>query len=404
MGMGQMPFVKKDNERGGIMRLSTEALEQAAWLTKEMIRFPSYEAEGKRALLRWLEDYIKKEVPQATVYTYDMDTTEPYFAAVLRCEEAKFRLMLQGHIDVVSPEGMEEPYSGREEGGNIYGRGASDMKSGCACNIVAFLEAAKLERTGEIWLVFSSDEEYSAAEMGKAFSSQQLPVMDLAVIPECTSGKMSVAHKGNAWLQVDFFGKSAHASDPSKGKNAISMANRFLTKLEAYLEHAYDHQEDPICGKPVMNVGVICGGSAPNVVPPKCTVKIDKRYLPGDTVDTFIGEMEQILAQCKEEDAAFEGKVSVIVGCTPLKFDVNSPLCQRVMQAINRVRETEVEVGFLPGWGEGGFIQNFGIPTFYLGPGLMEEAHTPTEYVPVKEIHQVAEEMFQIVLETCVEK
>ncbi len=386
------------------MRLSRQARDKVVELTKKLISFNSYEAEGKQQLLLWLKTYLMQEVPEAKVTVYDMETPEPYLIAVLPCEKPSFRLLLQGHIDVVSPEGMEEPFLAKEADGKIFGRGASDMKSGCACSIVAFLEAAKCKRSGQVWLAFSSDEEYQAAEMVKAFQSQQLPVMDLAVIAECTSGKMSVAHKGNAWLQVEFLGKSAHASNPALGKNAIYMANSFLTKLVQYLEHAYDQQEDPICGKPVMNVGVIEGGSAPNVVPPKCTIKIDKRYLPGDTVDTFFQEIEAPLQQCKEEDDSFESRTSLIVDCTPLKFDVNTPLCQRVMSAIDAVRTEQIEVSFLPGWGEGGFIQNFGIPTFYLGPGLMEEAHTPTEYVVINDMVEVAEELFQIVVETCVEK
>ena len=376
---------------------------EAIVLTQELVRTDSYALEGKRKLLQFLKTYICA-ASGVSAQLYDMETDAPYMVAKLPCTtgEPEFKLLLQGHLDTVSSEGMENPFTPDIQDGKLWGRGSADMKSGCAAVARVFIECAGLERRrGDIYLAYSTDEEYDAAEMVKALELGHLPKCDLAVIAEPSSDQLFAAHKGNAWVQVDFFGKSAHASAPENGVNAIYMANAFVSELTEYLKTAYVDQMDPLCGRPVMNLGVIQGGSKPNVVPPHCTIQIDKRYLPGDTIQTFLDEMEMIISRCKERDPQFKAEVSTIVDCTPLCFPTESPLFQKVKDIIDSTRETPIEVSFMPGWGEGGFIQNFGIPTFYLGPGMMEAAHAPDESVAVEQIVSAARAIYAIASGLC---
>ena len=255
-----------------------------AW-TQQFCRINSFLGAGKREAV-FLAEKILKESCDATVTVYDADTEEPYIIAAKTCENPKFQLLLEGHLDVVSPEGMEHPFDGEIKDGILYGRGSVDMKGGCGSMLAAFVNACQKPLEGDLYLMFSTDEEYAGEEIKKALEKGYLPKVDFALIAEPTGGTMATAHKGEAWIDVEFFGKSAHSSMPHMGKNAIYMATAFLQKLQAYLPEL-EQMAHPLYGAPTMSVGVMEGGSTPNVVPPYAKMTIDLRYLPGQKSELF---------------------------------------------------------------------------------------------------------------------
>lgn len=111
---------------------------------------------------------ILKESCDATVTVYDADTEEPYIIAAKTCENPKFQLLLEGHLDVVSPEGMEHPFDAEIKDGILYGRGSVDMKGGCGSMLAAFVNACQKPLEGDLYLMFSTDEEYAGEEIKKA--------------------------------------------------------------------------------------------------------------------------------------------------------------------------------------------------------------------------------------------
>lgn len=370
-------------------------------LTRELVKFNSYELEGKLQCIKYVEKYLKENT-DADINSYDMDTEDPYLVAQLKIKNPKFKLMLQGHLDVVSPEGMKEPFSARVEDGYMHGRGTSDMKSGCASIITAFVEASRMEnQTGDLILAFSTDEEYKADQMTSAIAIGNIPKPDLCIIAEPTAENFAVSHKGNAWMKVEFSGKTAHASTPKLGINAIHRAGRFTAKLEKYLEIQDETLEETKFGKPTMNIGTIQGGSKPNVVPSSCTLMIDKRYLPSENVDIFIKEIEDIIEECRKEDSEFEAVTTLIGDWSALSLDTDKEAFKRIKKAVEQANKKEVVVADLGGWGEGGYLQKLGIDTMYYGPGNFGEAHTPTEKLFIEELISVCNGMNAIVQELC---
>lgn len=119
--------------------------------------------------LMWKSSSAMRRVPAVTIY--DADTDEPFLIASLKPEGAVFKFLLEGHLDVVSPEGMEKPFDGIIEDGYLCGRGVSDMKGGAAAQLAAFMAAANDDGLKqEIYLMFSTDEEYAGVEIKKALT------------------------------------------------------------------------------------------------------------------------------------------------------------------------------------------------------------------------------------------
>lgn len=375
---------------------------QAVSMTQKLITYNSFEEKGKKEILEYLFNYLSDN-QRILVKLYDMDTDAPYLIASLKCSsEPKFKLLLQGHIDTVNLGSMENPLNPVINNGEILGRGSADMKSGCAALLLAFMECAKIENLkGDIYLGLSSDEEYSAAEMVKALKLGQIPECDLGIIAEPTETCLAVAHKGNAWARVNFNGKSVHASIPQNGLNSIYMASQFINELTQYIAKAYEKTVDELLGSPTMVVGTIEGGSGTNVVPASCFITIDKRYLPSDNIDTFKEELSMLLEKCREKYPDFDGSYSIIVDCPGLQFPVESDLYKTIVNAVEKTTSCTVVRKALSGWGEGGYIQQFNIPTLYYGPGSLRRAHTPDERVKVEEIISVSKGVMSIILDTC---
>ena len=126
-----------------------ERYENAAvtW-TQQFCRINSFLGAGKREAV-FLAEKILKESCDATVTVYDADTEEPYIIAEKICENPKFRLLLEGHLDVVSPEGMEHPFDAEIKDGILYGRGSVDMKGGCGSMLAAFVAACQKPLEGD---------------------------------------------------------------------------------------------------------------------------------------------------------------------------------------------------------------------------------------------------------------
>jgi len=347
-----------------------ERYENAAvtW-TQQFCRINSFLGAGKREAV-FLAEKILKESCDATVTVYDADTEEPYIIAEKICENPKFRLLLEGHLDVVSPEGMEHPFDAEIKDGILYGRGSVDMKGGCGSMLAAFVAACQKPLEGDLYLMFSTDEEYAGEEIKKALEKGHLPKVDFALIAEPTNGTMATAHKGEAWIDVEFFGKSAHSSMPHMGKNAIYMATAFLHNLQAYLPEM-KKMAHPLYGAPTMSVGTIEGGSTPNVVPPYAKITIDIRYLPGTSSESFLKVLQNLAVLCKTENEDFSAKITKIGEWNDVCTDRESPTFRRIWQAASKAMGKEVELTVMTGWGEGGFMNLYGIPVVTLGQGKM---------------------------------
>ena len=306
-------------------------------------------------------------------------------------------LMLSGHVDVVPPAGMTDPWSARIEGDRMHGRGTTDMKSGAACALSAFVEAAKKGVDGVLWLILSTDEETAAQGVVRVLEKPNAPRPQLCVICEPTGLTVRSAHRGDCWIRVDFTGKSAHSSRPHLGINAIEAAALFIVKARKRLPELL--AENAAAGPATSSIDLVSGGAAENVVPESASVTIDFRYQGAESADTQVKRIERVLEELRADSdfPAVTTKLTVTGDWTALSTDMTLPIVGKALGALSESLGRMPESSEMTGWGEGGFMQKFGIPAIYFGPGDGPLAHTPKESVSVSEIKTCAGAVFHMV-------
>jgi succinyl-diaminopimelate desuccinylase len=188
-----------------------------------------------------------------------------------------------GHIDTVplgAAKWKQDAFGASLEGGRLYGRGASDMKSGVAAFVVAALALAERLREGPgVTLVITADEECGCG--GAAFLAKQtnlLGTVGALVVGEPTGNYPLVGHKGALWLEARTTGVTAHGSMPERGDNAIFKAARAVDDLRKF---DFGIDPHPLMGRPTLNVGTLHGGLNINSVPDSATIGVDIRTIPG---------------------------------------------------------------------------------------------------------------------------
>lgn len=297
-------------------------------------------------------------------------------------------LLVGTHMDIVPPgDGWDtDPFEAYVKDGKIYGRGVLDNKGPLAVSMVTvkLLKelGIKLKGTFIIGAIVSEEfREKDEMDPGIEFlMKNKLVSPTYAIIPDIGENmkKIDIAEKGRMVVKVTATGKQAHGSTPERGVNAVTMMGHYLAKLKdlkmSYTEHNY-------LGHPSINPGVIRGGSAANIVPAKCDLLIDIRYLPSQTADGVIQELRD-LSGSVEGQFDFE-----IQQCSkPHEIDPDNILVKIAQENSRDI------LGFTPepfGLGGGTFAKSFnlaGIKAIGFGPGDDFAFHVSNEYVEIKQL------------------
>jgi len=296
-------------------------------------------------------------------------------------------LVLSGHMDVVPAEEegwRHDPFSLADEGDRWVGRGSCDMKGFLA--LAANLSVgAKAERwRAPLALVFTYDEEVGtlgAKRLTESFpAAERLPRS--AIIGEPTSLRVARTHKGHAKLRVALHGVSAHSGYPHLGANAIEPAGRVivaLTRLRRELEAERAPNRDLFPEVPYvpLNVGTIRGGSAINVVPDRCALEVGFRPLPGIPSEELF---ERVGRAARAAAAPFEPEIALLSDSPPLLLDEASPIHRHLCGLVGQQEGSSVSFATDAGW-----LQRLGLDCAIFGPGSIEVAHKPNEFLPKNE-------------------
>jgi acetylornithine deacetylase/succinyl-diaminopimelate desuccinylase family protein len=296
-------------------------------------------------------------------------------------------LIFNGHLDVV-PAGDPSrwkypPFQGKLSKGRIYGRGASDMKSGIASFIHALsvidLSKIKLHQGGAI-LHLVSDEE-SHGHQGMGFLTRRGGIQgDAALVGEPTDLQPVIAQKGALWLRISTLGKSAHGSRPHLGVNAIEK----MTKLMERLNSIPLEKEHPLLGKPTLGIGTIQGGTKINIVPDRCEIEVDRRMLPGEKKEEVLGELKAIMDSLQSQDPFFQYRMEEIDFAEPSEVNPEEEIVKMGVEAIQEVMGTKPSLRAFSGFTDSRFyINQCNIPALIFGPGGTDQSHTTDESVEV---------------------
>ena len=303
-------------------------------------------------------------------------------------------LIFNGHLDVV-PAGdpsqwKYSPFQGKLSKGRIYGRGASDMKSGIASFIHALSMIDRLKihfHQGAVILHLVSDEE-SHGHHGMGFLTQKGGIHgDAALVGEPTDLCPVIAHKGALWLKISTLGKSAHSSRPHLGVNAIEKMMKLIHQINLIsLE-----KEHPLLGKPTLNVGTIRGGTKINIVPDRCEIELDRRILPSEKKEEIVGEIKKILDSLRLQDPLFQYQMEEIDFAEPSEVNPEEEIVRMGVEAIHQVTGESRPLRAFSGFTDSRFyINQCCIPTLILGPGDTNQIHTTDESVEVEALVRAA--------------
>lgn len=303
-------------------------------------------------------------------------------------------VVLSGHTDVVPVEGQpwsSDPFALVEREGKLFGRGSSDMKGFIACALAAVPDLAKAKLVRPIHLCLSYDEEIGCfgARTLVADVIGNLPRPRLAIIGEPTEMRVVNAHKGGCRLRCTIRGVAAHGSQPQLGANAIVYAAevvRFVRDLDREFREAADPDSPFVPPFTSFNVGTIQGGVASNVVAPSCEVGFEFRAMPGTDPDAIVARVRdfltaELLPRLKAEHPDADIALVKTIDIQPLVPDPESEAEQVVRRLTGANASHVVSFGT-----EAGVYQANGIPAVVCGPGSIDQAHKPDEFIALDQL------------------
>ena len=300
------------------------------------------------------------------------------------------RLAWNGHLDTV-PAGdpstwSSGPFEGAVVDGRLVGRGACDMKGPIAAALaaVAALGRAGLSLAGTLDLHLVADEELAGTHGTRVLRDEGLLDQDAAIVGEPSEMEIALAERGGAWVTAVAHGKAAHGSQPHLGVNAILTMSRFLLRLP----EALPDRVHPLVGSPSVNVALVTGGSAPNVVPDRCEVEIDRRIVPGEEdPEEVLAPFRRLVEDLVAEQPETHIEISLKDWTEAAETTGDSAIASLVRDAIAaETGSSPPFVGFTGITDARFYINDAHIPTVIAGPGSLSLAHTANESIGVDEM------------------
>jgi acetylornithine deacetylase/succinyl-diaminopimelate desuccinylase-like protein len=291
----------------------------------------------------------------------------------------KRTIVLAPHLDTVGA--TEAQLVPRWKNGRLYGRGACDTKGSVAAMFVALCElAGSPARPLETEIVFAGlvDEEHAQAG-SRALAASGFKA-DLAIVGEPTQLLAVTAHKGSLWLDLETRGRAAHGATPHLGQNAIHEMARVVDVLESGYAAQLRRRKHRLLGVATVNVGMIFGGTQPNIVPEACVIAVDRRTLPGET-DARV--MREIAARLRKEHLRAKISNRKIAPAPALETAPMLPLVRQFFSCLGQTRPVGVDY-----FCDAAILAGAGIPSIVFGPGHIAQAHTADEWISLTQLER----------------
>jgi acetylornithine deacetylase/succinyl-diaminopimelate desuccinylase family protein len=362
-------------------------------LARSLIGIPSVSGDEAR-IMSWLSEWCRDL--DLDVSEFARDESRPNLVISLGDPAAGPTLVMNGHLDTVPVSDPDQwrtdPFDPvvSEDGRRLFGRGASDMKASVGVMLAIMELFRDQDLQGCLQAHIVSDEEqggqFGTIVLMDAIANGILPKPTYCLIGEKSDLKVRNAERGILGMRVRVFGRASHtAAARVTGVNAIALAARAILALEGDIERYH-----PSVGKPVISINQIHGGVAHNVVPGECVFTIDRRLIPGETRESVVDEITEILMNVA---AVEEGRFKYTLEVDPdARFmppnitEVESPLVRSVWDATRNVLGKEPE--FFVQWAgatDGSYYRQVGIDTVGMGPGG-ENAHGANEAVFIDDL------------------
>jgi len=362
-------------------------------ILKELIKIPSLNPEdtdrtewvGEQGVVDWVESYLTPLGFKCE--RREMQPGRPNLIARLAGPQATRSLCLEVHADTVAVDTMViPPFEPTEREGRIYGRGACDDKGPMAAALAAMdetLVAAVLGSELELMIVISTGEEKSC--LGAQQLADEGFRADQCIVLEPTALVPVIAHKGPFWVAVEVQGIAGHGSKPEKGLNAIEGMMAFISRLKAWETQRASAFQDELLGGPTINIGQIEGGMAPNIIPDRCRIVLDRRNMPDEMPEEIVEVWSELLEALKAEGLIAGYHVEPQVTGKAFHTSAASPLVEDLNISVAKYVQAKAPVG--TGWfSDAGPLSAGCVEILVWGPGNIAQAHTKDEWISVEQL------------------
>jgi len=376
-------------------------------MIRRLVGFPTVSRDSNLDLIEFVSDYLKPLGAEVRL-TFDDERRKANLFATLG-PSGKPGIVLSGHTDVVPVDGQAwdtDPFRLTEKDGKLYGRGAADMKSFVAVVLALAPELVKCGLRTPIHFAFSYDEEVGCIGVGRL-------IADLAhagirpqacIVGEPTMMKPIIAHKGKKSYRCTVRGLACHSAYAPHGVNAVEAAAEAIAYLKNMARRhrdqgPYDRSFD--IAHTTVHTGVIRGGAALNIVPHECVFEFEFRHLPGDDPEALLRELrdhvkKKLEPEMRAADPAAGFLIRELSEIPTLDTGTETEVVALVQELSGNTEIGKVSFGT-----EGSQFQRAGIPTVVCGPGSIEQAHKPNEFVAIDQVLKCEQFMRRLMDRVC---
>ena len=352
-------------------------------------------AAGEQEIAAFVADWCRDRSLDVRIVDAD---GRPSVVAVARGTGGGRSLILNGHLDTVGVDGMDDPFLPRIDGGRMYGRGAGDMKASVAAMMVTLASTRTMALRGDVVMTAVADEE--AYSVGTTAVLDSGVTADAAIVTEPTNGDVLVAHKGFVWADVIARGRAAHGSRPEDGLDAITKMGAYLLGLEQLQAELDQRKGDPLLGSGSVHASVIAGGREMSSYPATCRLGVERRTVPGETARSVITELEDIAERCRRADPGFQATVDLTFERRPFSIDAGHEIVELVRAVAARTSGRRPRISGSAGWMDAALLSGRSIPTVIYGPAG-GDFHGDNEWVDVASIEACAEVLTEVAIAYC---
>ena len=373
-------------------------------MIRRLVAFDTTSRDSNLALIDWVRDYLAGHGIASELVPDETGRKANLFATIGPADRPG--IVLSGHTDVVPVDGQEwnsDPFALIERDGRLHGRGTCDMKSFVAVALALVPEIKARVRATPVHLAFSYDEEVGCIGVRRLLD--RLALRDVkpwaCIVGEPTEMKPVRAHKGKVSKRAHVRGFECHSSLAPQGVNAVQYAAELIAFIARMgrrfaAEGPFDREFD--IPHTTAHVGLVRGGTALNIVPLECWFDFEFRYLPGHDPDAMLAEVEGF---ARDE---LEPAMRAVHADTHVRFDPlstipglatadDAEIVQLAKAATGSNSSGKVAFGT-----EAGLFEASGIPTVVCGPGSIDQAHKPDEFVALEQV-ALCEQFLRRVLE-----
>jgi acetylornithine deacetylase len=339
---------------------------------------------GEGAMARFVAEWLVANGVEAVLD--EVEPGRPNVVVHLPGPQGSPRVVWEGHLDTVQVDGMAAPFVPVVRDGRLYGRGAVDDKASLAMFMLALRAAKGQVRTADVTFVAAIDEEVTFR--GASHHIARNGPYDMGIAGEPTGLRIVAACKGVIRFVIEVHGRNAHASRPDEGIDAIAIAMGLLQHLRAHMDA--DRRHHPLLGRRTLTCTLFEAGEGPNSVAARARLTFDMRTLPDQTGQEAWEEIADVVARFPRPGGASIDLKPPFIDSISMEVESDAAVIARLQPVLRSFGIDPTPLG-APFGSDATKFTRAGSPTVVFGPGSIEQAHSPDEYVEIDQVVLAAE-------------